>query len=374
MREYGKIFTRFWTSPDITGLAWEPKCLAAYLLSSQHTNMIGCFRLPFEYVASDLNCTREIVAVHFKELERVEFCRYDGQTCWVLMPNFLKWNPLENWNMGKAAAKLITQVPRRSPLYPALTQALRDHGAAFLPKGFLDGLETVTVTVAKPLQAPAKFPKDDATAIMRASIEDADNNPPPVLIPPPAPVPCAIALLCNAGPEFQVTEAQVAEFQQLYPAVDVLQQLREMRAWTISNPKQRKTHGGMMRFINQWLSKEQDKPAPARAGSGAYTQAPAPAPAPVSAPKPTPVHLPADLNRTTGPRAWQAIAELVRKRMDAHSFQTWIQPLKGIGISKGTLYVQLPMFDFEIVQEKWGEQINAAAESVGLSAVKFIVI
>jgi hypothetical protein len=144
-----------------------------------------------------------------------------------------------------------------------------------------------------------------------------------------------------------------------------MQQLREMRAWLISNPKRKKTHGGMMSFFNTWLSKEQDKGPAQRAGSGSYTSQ---APAPVSAaPKAAPVQLPADLNRTTGPKAWAVIVEQLRKRIDAHSFQTWIQPLKGIGISKGTLYVRLPIADFEIVSEKWGEQITAAAEALGLS-------
>jgi len=186
------------------------------------------------------------------------------------------------------------------------------------------------------------------------------------------PEPAVIGLPCNDGSEFQITEAHVAEFQQLYPAVDVMQQLREMRAWLISNPKRKKTHGGMMSFFNTWLSKEQDKGPAQRAGSGSYTSQ---APAPVSAaPKAAPVQLPADLNRTTGPKAWAVIVEQVRKRIDPHSFGCWIQPLKGLGVSKGTLYVNMPTSDFEeVVSEKWGEQINAAAEAIGLSKIKFVL-
>jgi hypothetical protein len=185
--------------------------------------------------------------------------------------------------------------------------------------------------------------------------------------------PAVIALPCSSGPDFQVTEAHVAEFRGLYPAVDVLQEFRGMRGWLIANTKQRKTHGGMMRFINSWLSKEQDKPAlrAASTGFGSYST-PVPAPSPVSAaPKAVPV-LPADLNRTTGPKAWAVILEVLRKGIDPHSFGIWIQPLKGLGISKGTLYVRLPHPDFEIVSEQWGEQINAAAEAIGLSAVRFL--
>lgn len=59
--------------------------------------------------------------------------------------------------------------------------------------------------------------------------------------------------------EHPITQSTVAEFQELYPAVDVVQQLRKMRGWLISNPRERKTKNGIMRFMNTWLSKEQDR-------------------------------------------------------------------------------------------------------------------
>lgn len=60
--------------------------------------------------------------------------------------------------------------------------------------------------------------------------------------------------------ETPITEAQAFEFQSLYPAVDVLKELRAMRAWLIANPAGRKTGRGMLRFVNGWLSRTQDRP------------------------------------------------------------------------------------------------------------------
>ncbi len=54
-----------------------------------------------------------------------------------------------------------------------------------------------------------------------------------------------------------------AEYEQLYPAVDVRQELRNMKGWCISNPSRRKTKRGVRRFINTWLTKTQN-----RGGSG----------------------------------------------------------------------------------------------------------
>lgn len=59
--------------------------------------------------------------------------------------------------------------------------------------------------------------------------------------------------------EFDVTESMVAEFKEAYPAVDVEQQLRNMRQWCLSNPKSKKTRSGCMRFINNWLMKDQNR-------------------------------------------------------------------------------------------------------------------
>lgn len=58
---------------------------------------------------------------------------------------------------------------------------------------------------------------------------------------------------------YTIYEDDVANWQQLYPAVDVKQEFRKMVGWCQSNPKNRKTKSGINRFINNWLSRQQDK-------------------------------------------------------------------------------------------------------------------
>lgn len=74
-----------------------------------------------------------------------------------------------------------------------------------------------------------------------------------------------IYITLNDKSEYPVWETQVAEWSELYPAVDVMQELREMRAWIGANPTKRKTKSGVLRFINTWLAKEQDKGRPPQA-------------------------------------------------------------------------------------------------------------
>lgn len=68
-----------------------------------------------------------------------------------------------------------------------------------------------------------------------------------------------ITLPLNDKTEQQITKSQIEEWKELYPAVDIMQELRNMRGWLISNPTKRKTKQGINRFINSWLCKKQDK-------------------------------------------------------------------------------------------------------------------
>jgi hypothetical protein len=78
-----------------------------------------------------------------------------------------------------------------------------------------------------------------------------------------------VELPLNTGEEHPVTQGEIDQWKDLYPSVDVVQALRNMRGWLIGNAKRRKTKSGIGRFIQAWLAKEQDNPRaspPARLG------------------------------------------------------------------------------------------------------------
>lgn len=79
--------------------------------------------------------------------------------------------------------------------------------------------------------------------------------------------PPVITLLLNTGQEYPITQSNITEWTNLYPAVDVMQSLRNMKGWCISNPAKRKTRKGIQRFINNWLASEQNKGGTARYGT-----------------------------------------------------------------------------------------------------------
>lgn len=73
---------------------------------------------------------------------------------------------------------------------------------------------------------------------------------------------CAGRFLLNDGTYYEITENDVETFQQLYPGIDVRQELRNIEAWCLSNPKNRKTRAGAKRFLNGWLSRSQNRARP----------------------------------------------------------------------------------------------------------------
>lgn len=64
----------------------------------------------------------------------------------------------------------------------------------------------------------------------------------------------------NDGSTFEISQKKYDEWLLLYPAVDIMQELRKMKGWLDSNPKKRKTKTGIVRFITGWLSRAQDAP------------------------------------------------------------------------------------------------------------------
>lgn len=71
--------------------------------------------------------------------------------------------------------------------------------------------------------------------------------------------PPVILLPLNDGTDFPVSQEQCHEWAGLYPAVDVIQQLRNMKGWLDGNPTRKKTKRGIVRFIIGWLAREQDR-------------------------------------------------------------------------------------------------------------------
>lgn len=62
--------------------------------------------------------------------------------------------------------------------------------------------------------------------------------------------------------DYVVKESDLQRYKDVYPFVDVEQELKKMGLWLDSNVSKRKTHKGMPRFINNWLNNCKPKEIP----------------------------------------------------------------------------------------------------------------
>jgi len=111
MRDYGKVHSSFWSSQTIRGMSDDGRMLALYLMTSPHTTIAGVFRLPDGYACEDLGWSCGRLSKGFAELFAKGFANRCETTKWVWIVKHLDWNPPENPNQRKAAAKVAKSVP-----------------------------------------------------------------------------------------------------------------------------------------------------------------------------------------------------------------------------------------------------------------------
>jgi hypothetical protein len=98
----------------------------------------------------------------------------------------------------------------------------------------------------------------------RSGAMSDDITPPSSAVPDPEFLRIPLISLNGDGKpqEFKVTESMVREWEGLFPALDVRQQLRNILAWNLANPRNRKTADGILRHITRWLKDDQNRARP----------------------------------------------------------------------------------------------------------------
>lgn len=111
---YIRIATKFWQDEKVRELSDDGKLLYLYVLTSPHSNMAGYYVLPKPYVAYDLNWLPERLDKAFRELFRKGLIKYCERSAVILIPNFLKYNPMQNKNQAKGAARRVAELPENT--------------------------------------------------------------------------------------------------------------------------------------------------------------------------------------------------------------------------------------------------------------------
>ncbi len=87
MRDYGKIYTSFWTGETGKLLRGHPEAqiIAFYLIKNDHSTMTGLYFIPLTYIAYETGLTHEGACKGLHRLIEVGYCDYDfeAEAVWV---------------------------------------------------------------------------------------------------------------------------------------------------------------------------------------------------------------------------------------------------------------------------------------------------
>lgn len=103
------INTKIWQDAWFETLSTEEKLLFIYLLTNDHTTIVGVYELSVRRMAFETGLSEETIRKGFERFEMVTkaFLIIDS---FVFLPNFLKHQRL-NTNMQKAAVKIFADLP-----------------------------------------------------------------------------------------------------------------------------------------------------------------------------------------------------------------------------------------------------------------------
>ncbi len=127
VRTFSTIRSQFWsgtTGKAITIAGKDTRIVATYLLTCEHANMLGFYRLPLLYIAEESGLKRKEVLAAFENLKAIGFAYYDegAEFVWVVeMARFqLGLLPGEQLKGGDKRTKGAASLYRQLPVNPFL--------------------------------------------------------------------------------------------------------------------------------------------------------------------------------------------------------------------------------------------------------------
>lgn len=245
--------------------AWEadlkPGAKLVLLAIADHADGSGTCWPGQEHIAEKCGMNRSTVNQHINELIKDEFLFAEkrrgtgGRQATTMYRINIKTAVLEKPTLEKPTRKnrvTALDIPTLETTYPASENTTLETTYPELEKPTLDfpalekpALEKQSSSVGNPNAYTFNEPSMNHHSFCSDPIGSSQTV---IKIP-----------LNVSGKLHEIFESDVAEYSKLYPAVDVMQQLRNMVGWCNANPTKRKTKGGIKRFINAWLAKEQDR-------------------------------------------------------------------------------------------------------------------
>lgn len=245
------VDTSFWTDDKVMDkFSPEDKLFMLYLMTNPHTTQLGIYQINLKYMALELGYSQDTIRVLLDRFEtKYKIIKYSYKTQEIAIKNYLKYSIVKGGKpVEDCLIKEIKLVKDKSLL-------------GYIYKNIFD-YENLNQTVDKIIhllnQNDNEYDNEndnDNDVSYNDTCNDTCNDTLPTKLSN-----VFITIITNTKEEYPIEFNLVAQYKELYPNVDVEQELKKMKAWSISNPSKRKTKRGMLKFVNNWLSREQDKP------------------------------------------------------------------------------------------------------------------
>lgn len=107
---YRKVSVRIWNDKRFMSLSDDGQLLFLFMLTHPAMTSVGAMRHTLAGLAAEKRWSSERMKKAFKELPEC-MVRYDGQSCCIWLPNFLRHNPPANPNVVKGWGKALQVIP-----------------------------------------------------------------------------------------------------------------------------------------------------------------------------------------------------------------------------------------------------------------------
>ena len=274
MTRYRKVEVKLYGDEKFRRLSPIPPCgqgLWLYLITGPHTTSLpGLFRAGRAALAEELGWSLEAFDKTFAEVSEQGMAKADWDNRVVWLPNAIKHNAPASPNVvihWRGELEFIPECDLKLEAVQKIYESLSDLNPSFSEAFGLDNVPTGSPP--KPSRKPSVKASPHPLPIQEQKQKQEQGQEPNTEtlalseLPPPVPF---ISLPLNDGSSFYISKERVCEWQTLYPAVDVEQELRNCKGWADANPTRRKTRRGILASVNRWLAKSQDDNARTRNG------------------------------------------------------------------------------------------------------------
>lgn len=251
MREFCKVYPQIWignTGRKIKQHGIETQLLTQYLISSPHANMTGIYYLPISFIAHETGLSLQAISKGMRVLNELDFCSYDENKEYVWIHNMAFYQIGSQLKPSDNRVKYVNNYYKSLPQLIFLDAFYERYLSAYYLE-HRDDVKRMSEVPSKPLLSQEKEiekenekEKKEEQKNQIDDLSSADINIPLV-----------------DGTQFTVAPMLIEKWQEIFPSVNVFQVLTVIKEWNISNPAKRKTESNILKHINLWLEREQDK-------------------------------------------------------------------------------------------------------------------